>query len=133
MLEWSSSLLLLEKGTICIKEAHPCTKDGVKMMEFHVDAAKELSELIKLEAKKYDGNLSVRKLPNDYPLMCIGQDKALFHKNQLGQKTWIISNGRKCINPKSDGDAIMARAFNIQVFGFSMKNKDIDWERVNQQ
>lgn len=96
------------------------------MYEFHVDTSKKLLQFINDENKQYSGNLPVRKNPNDKPLIRVGQDESLFHKNQLGRKSWILSDGRKRIDPKSDGDAIMGSAFNSRVFGFGMDNNVVD-------
>ena len=107
--------------------------EGVEMFEFHVDTAKELHDYISEQSKQFGGNLSVRKKLEDKPLIRIGQDEALFHKNQLGQRSWILSDGRKRIDPKTDGDAIMASVFNSRVFGFGMDDALIDWDKVNVQ
>jgi hypothetical protein len=88
----------------------------VEMSEFHVDTTKELCDYVSEHSKQFGGNLSVRKKLEDKLLIRIGQDEALFHKNQLGQKSWILSDGRMHINPKTDGDTRMASVFNNRVF-----------------
>jgi hypothetical protein len=56
--------------------------EGVEMSEFHVDTAKELHDYISEQSKQFGGNLSVRKKLEDKPLICIGQDEALFHNQE---------------------------------------------------
>ena len=126
--------MVLDKGIdIHINSAdHYTEASSIKMLEFHVDVSKELHDHIKEENQQYGGNLSVRKKLDKKPLICVGQDEALVHKNQLGHKTWILSNGHKHINPKSGGNAIMGSVFNGHVIGFGLDDRLIDWEKVNE-
>jgi hypothetical protein len=58
------------------------TADGkaVDMREYHVDAHSSFSEnYVNEENKKFGGNLSVRKQPEERVAMRIGKDESIFH------------------------------------------------------
>jgi hypothetical protein len=122
-----------DKYLLSLKDAHVYSdKNGVEMYEFHVDASKDLLQFVRPENKKYGGNLSIRIPDGVKPLLRVGQDEALVHQYQQGRKCWHLSDGRKKIDPKTDGDGIMGSAFISRVFGFGMKSDEIDWEKASE-
>ena len=108
------------KKIVCLSDAYVySTEDDVTMYEFHVDCAqKQLADYVSDELRARGGNLSVRKPPDDKPLIILGQDEAVYKQFVLGRRQWVLPGGRRAILPKTEGDGIMVSAYTSRDFGF---------------
>lgn len=80
--------------------------NGSDMYKFHVDDSD------KFEVKnKLGGDLSVRMLPCEKPVIMLGQDECIFKQNSYLNRQWVLPDGTKALVLKSDGYGIMISAF----------------------
>ena len=98
-------------------QGYPCTIDGVKMREFHVDNHPNFLDCGSLE-HHFGGHLSVRMSPNVQPILSLGQDEAIFKQYLSLWKAWSGSGGLKALKPKDDGLDVMVLVIVSQEFGF---------------
>jgi hypothetical protein len=102
---------LVEAGDLLFASGYQYDVDGTEMFEFHVDESKKLQDFVGESTKKRGGNLSVRKPPDQDPILMSGQDEAVYHQNAMGRRQWVLSDGRRHLLPKTDGDGKMASVF----------------------
>jgi len=104
------------------------TINGEKMVEFHVDDIPEINVIDNKTENKlrtkieeeclYGGNLSVRKEPEEKPLLAFGHDECIFWQFIFTGLAWVGVKGELPIIPKDEGFGIMVSAFQSREFGF---------------
>ena len=100
------------------------------MVEHHVDA----SELfpIMMSNEVFGGNLSVRKHPDDKPLIIIGHDECIFKQYLTTTKAWTLPTGETQLIPKDDGAGVMISAFQSRDFGFGHPLTEQQLQAINE-
>jgi hypothetical protein len=84
----------------------------LEMAEIHVDEIPDNKLLTEINFKvKYSGNLSIRKQPEEKPLISFGHDECIFRQNIFTGKSWSGPKGELAIIPKDEGNGIMISAF----------------------
>ena len=68
----------------------------------------------------FGGNLSVRKPPDQKPLIIFGQDECIFKQYTFSKKAWRSPDGALPLIPKDEGAGIMISAFISREFGYVM-------------
>ena len=89
------------------------------MVECHVDDHPSFQD--KLSHLEFGGNLSVRKPPNEKPLISFGQDECIFKQFLFSCKTWTAPDGTKALIPKDEGLGVMISAICSREFGFGFE------------
>lgn len=109
------------------------TNEGIEMVEYHVDTLPKFQDIIDAsgERGKYGGWLSVRMETGERPVVCIGQDEAIFKQYIFTAKVWQYE-GRKRLLPKDEGMGVMVSAFQSREFGFGYHLTEEDLVIVNQ-
>jgi hypothetical protein len=110
----------------------PNANEEADMVEYHVDALPKFQEIVDAsgERGKYGGWLSVRMNPGERPVVCIGQDEAIFKQYIFTTKVWQYQ-GQKRLLPKDEGMGVMVSAFQSREFGFGYELREEDLEIVN--
>ena len=85
-------------------------------IEFHIDNHPMFTGLGSVHP--FGGNLSVRKLPSELPLIIWGQDKCIFRQFIFRNMTWTGPKGETPLMPKTEGQGIMVSRFVSREFGF---------------
>jgi hypothetical protein len=70
-----------------------------KMVEFHVDTCKTFMQQMN-EETRFGGNLSVRMLPCQRPVIVMGQDECIVKQYSFTKKAWLGPEGEQPITPK---------------------------------
>ena len=102
------------------------------MVEFHVDEHVSFQDLASTTGM-YGGNLSVRKMPGDRPIISFGQDECIFKQNTFSPKAWTAPDGTKGMIPKDDGLGVMISTFVSREFGFGYELSGEDLQKVNKE
>jgi hypothetical protein len=80
---------------------------------------------------QFGGNLSIRMLPCQLPLIVMGQDECIVKQYTFTPKAWVGPKGEQAIIPKDDGYGIMISAFQSCEFGFGMELTEAQLQIVN--
>jgi hypothetical protein len=76
------------------------------MVEIHIDEIPDNTLFTKINSKqKYGGNLSIRKQPEEKPLISFGHDKCIFHQLIFTGSSWSGPKGEQAIIPKTKATA----------------------------
>jgi hypothetical protein len=92
---------------------------GNEMVEFHVDTCRTFMDQMNKETT-FGGNLSVRMLPCERPVIVMGQDECIVKQYSFTRKEWIGPEGEQAITPKDDGLGVMISAMQSREFGYGM-------------
>ena len=77
-------------------------------------------------------HLSVKKKPEEKPIIMIGQDKSIFKQFLITAKQWNLPDGSCAINPKEDGQGIMISTFVSRDFGYGFDLTPEQLAQVNE-
>ena len=101
---------------------------GEQMREYHVDDHDYFMMLGNSAPNGYGGYLSVRKNPDEKPVLLWGQDETVIHQNRFSTKQWATPDGRVGITQKSDGYSKMISGIQCREFGygFPMTKEQLD-------
>jgi hypothetical protein len=58
----------------------------IEMREYHIDSHPVFETYVLEENKKFGGNLSVRKLAHECPVLIIGQDESIYRQSSSSPK-----------------------------------------------
>ena len=107
--------------------------DVVDMVEYHVDTLPAFQDIIDAsgEKGKYGGWLSVRMQPGERPVICLGQDEAIFKQYIFTKMKWTY-RGERRLHPKDEGYGVMISAFESREFGFGYPLTATDLQTVNE-
>jgi len=108
---------------------HYKTKDGVDMVEYHIDSHSLFQD--RMAATEFGGNLSVRLKKGEWPLVSFGHDECIF-KQYLLTKKWTLPSGEKKPVPKDEGMGVMISALQSREFGFGLPLTKDQMMRVNE-
>lgn len=86
--------------------------------EFHVDDHSTLQD-VGATLHDFGGNLSVRRPPQDKPIISMGQDECIFKQYAHTPKSWLSPEGKRALIPKDDGMGVMISAFVTREWGFN--------------
>lgn len=86
--------------------------------EFHVDDHSSLQDL-GVTQHNFGGNLSVRRPPQEKPIISMGQDECIFKQYAHTPKAWTSPEGKRAIIRKDDGLGVMISAFVTSEWGFN--------------
>jgi hypothetical protein len=102
------------------------------MAELHIDdiSSKELLTKIYSECP-FGGNLSVRKLPEERPLLSFGHDECIFCQFVFSGSAWQGTKGEQGIIPKDEGYGLMVSAFQSREFGFGFSLTSTQLKIIN--
>ncbi|KAI2500715.1 hypothetical protein MHU86_13743 [Fragilaria crotonensis] len=105
---------------------------GEEMVEFHVNDFDMLHDVVAEEMGfgTFGGNLSVRKPPEEKPLMLFGQDKSVYSQYHLKSKQWVGPLGQRALLPKTDGLSLMISAIQSRETGFGVHISQL--EEINE-
>jgi TfoX/Sxy family transcriptional regulator of competence genes len=103
---------------------------GQKMVEFHVDTCKTFMQQMN-EETRFGGNLSVRMLPCQRPVIVMGQDECIVKQYSFTKKAWLGPEGEQPITPKDDGHGVMISAMQSREFGYGMVMTPNELQHVN--
>jgi hypothetical protein len=103
---------------------------GQPMVEFHVDSCRTFMERMNKETR-FGGNLSVRMLPCERPVIVMGQDECIVKQYSLTKKAWVGPEGEQPITPKDEGLGIMISAMQSREFGYGMELTQEEFNQVN--
>ena len=67
------------------------------------------------------GNLSVRKNPDEKPLLSFGHDECIFRQFIFTGSAWQGTKGEQGIIPKDEGNGLMVSAFQSRELGFGLE------------
>jgi hypothetical protein len=90
----------------------------IEMREYHIDSHPVFETYVLEENQKFGGNLSVRKLAHECPVLIIGQDKSIYRQFIFSKKGWVGANGQQQLRPKDDGHGLMVSAFVSSAWSF---------------
>ena len=126
----SESTEMVESGKL-IKDSGYKYVDGtgIEMVEYHVDTLDDFQ--IRMNKTKYGGNLSIRKDPNDKPLIIFGHDECIFKQYLLTKKSWFGPDGELALVPKDEGQGVMISALQSREFGFGMCLTEEEQKKIN--
>ena len=122
---------LVRLGEVDENVGYHYKKDGVDMVEFHVDD--HILFQSRCDSLPYGGNLSVRKPPNTKPLMILGQDECIFKQYLFTAGYWMLPDGTKQLVPKDEGQGIMLSSFTCRELGYGMEISKEVIDAVNLQ
>jgi hypothetical protein len=122
-----SSNLLKAQGSINTELSGYSYTDsnGVAMVEYHIDHCEKIPNL---QLPPLGGNLSVRKPPDQPPIILIGQDEAIFKQFLFLAKMWTGPDGERPLLPKDEGAGVMISSFICREHGLL---REIDDQTLN--
>ena len=89
------------------------------MVAYHIDICHLFQDGMN-ERTKFGGNLIVRLVKEEKPLLMYGHDESIFKQYLLTGKSWIGPNREKAISLKDEGQGTMISAFQSRHDGFGM-------------
>jgi hypothetical protein len=91
------------------------------MVELHVDDIPD-NKLLTIINNEYPmgGNLSIRKSPDEKPLIAFGHDECIFRQLVFTGSAWQGTKGEQAIIPKDEGNGIMVSALQSREFVFGL-------------
>ena len=120
--------------TLDLSRGYRYKEDDDDMIEFHVDENEYfLYKAMNDSTNNCGGWLSVRKDPNEPPVLLWGQDECVFHQHRYAVKQWVTPEGYRPLLPKSDGALTMISGFQSREFGFGYKLNPEQLQKVNQK
>ena len=91
---------------------HDFSVGSKKMREYHIDSHPSFCEMTP--------QLSIRRNPNNRPLLMIGQDECVFKQYSFSKKCWKGPGGEFKLLPKTDGCSKMISGFVSRDFGLGL-------------
>jgi hypothetical protein len=102
------------------------------MVEWHIDERPGSTLLTRINNLcLYGGNLSVRKMPNERPVISFRHDNIFFHQFLFTYSAWKRTKGEQMPIPKDEGYGLMVSAFQSQELRLAMKLTSDQLLRIN--
>jgi len=109
------------------------SQEGLEMVELHIDEIPDSELLTNINLSvPFGGNLSIRKMPEEKPLLSFGHDECIFRQYIFTLSAWSGPRGEQAIIPKDEGNGLMIPAFQSREFGFGMKLSLMEIQKINQ-
>jgi hypothetical protein len=107
-------------------------EEGLEMVELHIDEIPDNTLLTRINNLcLYGRNLSVRKMPNEKPVISFGHNECIFHQFIFTCSAWKGTKGEQAPIPKDEGYGLMVSAFQSRELGLGMKLTSDQLLRIN--
>jgi hypothetical protein len=95
---------------------------GLEMVELHIDEIPDNTLPPRINNLcLYGGNLSMRKMPNERPVILFGHDECIFRQFIFTSSAWKGTKGEQAPISKDEGYGLMVSAFQSREFGLGME------------
>ena len=99
-------------------------RSGSKLREYHVAVHSKLVDFVsEMNREQHGGDLSVRKRPDERPIIEVGQDESIFDQYAFPGRVWHGANGETIPRPKGTGDGRMVSGYIGPSIGFGYTTK----------
>ena len=106
---------------------------GEEMVKFHVNNFDMLHDVAEEKGFcTFGGNLSVRKPPEEKPVMMFGQDESVYSQFHLKSTQWVGPLGQRTLLPKTDGLSLMTSAIQSRETGSGVHISRIQLDKMNE-
>ena len=105
--------------------------NGEDVFEFHVDKHERLQQIANEKYGAFGGRVSIRKKPEDKPVIIFGQDEAIFNAHLSRTHQWVDPNGRRAIMPKTNGAGVMISGFQSRELGWGIPINEEQLRKIN--
>ena len=122
---------MISSGELEKESGHAYTLHNIKMYEYHVDD--HISFQDACSSIPFGGCLSVRKPPNQKPLIPLGQDEVIFKQFLMTSNAWTLPDGYTELVPKDDGAGVMLSSICSRELGYGCTVSDSTLKLINEK